>query len=227
MVSPMVVLYIFLGILAIIGVIVAALLAPVRVYIRYTEEDGLQYLAKYFWHVALDSEDSAYTQSAGTGTSSGRKSGKRKKKKTKSELETLCEYLGLEDISSITNAKKALEEKGLEQTLADLSVALRNLFDHLGKFLSTGVFKRFTLRVAVGDEDAAEAAMSYGKLCGIIYPTVTWLDSVMHFRRRTVDIRCDFQRKSTAVIFDGQLNYRLWHILVFLWVLDYLKRSIK
>lgn len=224
----MVVLYIFLGLLAIVGVIAGVVLSPVRIYIHYNEEDGLQYSAKFFWYTALDSEED--TQNDSTQKSTGKKTGNGKnvkKKQEKTGLESFCEYLGLEDIASIANAKKALSQKGLEQTLNDLSVALQNIFGHIGKFFSKGVFRHFTLRVVVGDEDAAEAAMSYGRICGIIYPAVTLLDSAMKFRRRTVDIRCDFAKESTSVAFDGQLNFRLLNILVFLWDLDYLKRSIK
>ena len=69
----------------------------------------------------------------------------------------------------------------------------------------------------------------FGRYCGIIYPTVTLLDSAMTFRRRTVDLRCDFEKESTSVMFDGQLQYRPWHFVLFLGglIMNYLKRSVK
>jgi hypothetical protein len=112
--------------------------------------------------------------------------------------------------------------------LADLGAAVAQLFGRIGKLMSRGVFQVFTLRVVVGDEDAADCAITYGRLCGLIYPTVTLLDSAFTYRQRTVDIRCDFNREDIDLFYDGVLRYRPWDFVCFLGglVINYFKRSV-
>ncbi len=229
----MVVLYIFLGIFALLGLILAL---PIQICLHYTQEDGFQFKLKFAWIPLVDStKEKPEKQKPEPKEEKEEPKKKKKEKKDKSKKKgnsaasALLNFLGLGDIAGIANVKKALDQKGLLQMLSDLSVAVGKIFARIGQLMARGVFQHFTLRVVVGDEDAADAAMTYGRICSIIYPTVTLLDSAMTFRRRTVDLRCDFGEEQTTVIFDGQLNYRPWHFVLFLGglIMNYLKRSVK
>ena len=225
----MVFLYILLGFFAFIGLILAM---PLGIGLHYNREDGFQFKLTFAWIPLVDStkekpekpEKAPKEQKEQT-----EKPKKEKKKKGNSAVSALLNFLGLGDIASIANAKKALDQKGLIEMLSDLSVAVGKIFARIGQLIARGVFRKFTLRVVVGDPDAADAAMNFGRICGIIYPTVTLLDSAMTFRQRTVDLRCDFEQEETSVEFDGQLNYRPWHFVLFLGglIINYLKRSVK
>lgn len=227
----MVVLYIFLGLFALIGVILAL---PLQIYLRYSPEDSFQYKLKFAWISLIDSTkekpekpDEAKEQEEKNEDKKDKKDKEKKKKGSGSSF--LLTFLGLEDIASIANAKEALSRKGLTGLFGDLATAVGKIFLRIGQLLGRGVFKNFDLKVKVGDADAAEAAISYGRMCGIIYPTITLLDSAMKFRRRAVDISCDFEEEKTTFSFDGQLNYRPWHFVLFLGglIMNYLKRSVK
>ena len=224
----MVALYIFLGIFTLIGLILAL---PLQICLHYTPDDGFQFKLKFAWISLVDSakEKPEQPEPEQKEEKPKEKKEKTKKKKGSSAANGLLNFLGLGDIAGIANVKKALDQKGLLQMLSDLSDAVGKIFARIGKLMARGVFKHFTLRVLVGDEDAADAAINFGRYCGIIYPTVTLLDSAMTFRRRTVDLRCDFEKESTSVMFDGQLQYRPWHFVLFLGGLfmNYLKRSVK
>lgn len=225
----MVVLYILLGFFALIGLILAL---PIGIRLHYTREDGFQFKLTFAWIPLVDSskeKPKKPEKAPKDQTEKPKKEKKKKKKESKSALTPLLNFLGLGDIASIANAKKALDEKGLLQMLSDLSVAVGKIFARIGQLIGRGVFRQFTLRVVVGDPDAADAAMNFGRICGIIYPTVTLLDSAMTFHQRTVDLRCDFEEEETAIVFDGQLNYRPWHFVLFLGglIMNYLKRSVK
>lgn len=232
--SPMVVLYIFLGLFALIGVILAL---PLQIYLRYSPEDSFQFKLKFAWIPLVDSSkekpEKPKEEKKSKDNKSGKNSDKDKKKDTKDKKKSsggssLLNFLGLGDIASIANAKEAFDQKGLLQMLGDIATAVGKIFARIGKLLGRGVFRRFDLQILVGDEDAADAAIAYGRYCGIIYPIITLLDSAMTFRNRSVDIRCDFEEESTIVRFDGQLNFRPWHFVLFLGglVINYLKRSV-
>lgn len=227
----MVVLYIFLGIFALIGVILAL---PLQIFLSYSPESSFQFKLKFAWIPLVDSTketpDKPKKQEQDTSDSKTDKNKKKneKEKSGSSAGSSILNFLGLGDIASIANAREAFDQKGLLQMLGDLATAVGKIFARIGKLLSRGVFRHFDLQILVGDEDAADAAITYGRLCSIIYPTITLLDSAMKFRNRAVDIRCDFEEESTVVRFDGQLNFRPWHFVLFLGglVINYLKRSV-
>ena len=227
---PVIVLYIFLGLLALIGLI---LFLPIQICLAYDGEGGFRFRLKFAWIPLFDSTkekpDKADKKEKKPKEPKESKDKKKKKKKSGGALGPLLDFLGLKDIASIANAKKAIEKKGLTGMLSDVSRAVGDISSRIGQLVGRGVFKHFTLRVTVGDRDAADAAITYGKICSILYPLITMLDSAMTFRRRTVDLRCDFERESTEVFFEGQLNYRPWNFLQFLGGLirNYLKRSVK
>ena len=60
---------------------------------------------------------------------------------------------------------------------------------------------------------AADAAYGYGLVCSAVYPLVGLLDGAFRFRRRSIDVRCDFDAETTSVDFLAQFNIRLWPIL--------------
>lgn len=227
---PMIFLYILLGIFAFLGLILAL---PIHICMHYDQEGGFQFRLKFAWIPLVDSSKEVPVkpkkekkEKKEPSEKDGKK--KEKQKRSSSGASSILGFLGLEDIASIANARKALDEKGLLLLLSDLRSAVGAIFARIGELLARGVFQVFTLRVTVGDTDAADCAINYGRYCAIIYPTITMLDSAMTFRKRTVDLRCDFAEESTSIYFDGQLRYRPWNFIQFLWglIMNYLKRSV-
>lgn len=203
--------WIILGIAAFFALLLAL---PVRISLHYTAEDGLRYRVKYAFLTLADSEAPEKPQKR-KKPSAKKEKGKRKTSSAGGAVQSLLSFLGLGDISSAANAKKAISEKGLLEVLRGVTEAVASLSRRVGRLLKKGVFKKFELRIISGDGDPAEAALHYGTLCAAVYPLLTLLDSAMKFRRRTVDIRCDFDAEGTQADFDGQLNYRPWHFVCF------------
>lgn len=215
-------LWVILGILAFFVLLFAL---PVRIFLNYTPEGGLRYRVKYAFLTLADSEKSDVPKKQ----PSAEKAAKEKKPTSGGAVQSFLSFLGLADISSAANAKKAIGEKGLSEVLRGVTEAVASLLRRIGRLLKKGVFKKFDLHIVSGDGDPAEAALHYGTLCAAVYPLITLLDSAMKFKRRTVDIRCDYDSAGTQADFDGQLNYRPWHFLCFacglLW--RYVKQNFK
>lgn len=207
----MLALYIILGILALIVLLLAL---PLRIYLRYAPEQGFQFRVKYLFLTLADS--SKETQPKPEKPSGKKKPAAQKKKGGGKATETLLDFLGLKDVSSKLNFKRAVADKGLLATVSDVTASVRDLLSRIGRLVKKSVFKRFDLRVTVGDSDAADAAMHYGTVCAAVYPLLTLLDGAMKFKKRTVDIRCNFEQDDITAAFDGQLNYRPIHIVGFL-----------
>lgn len=221
-------LYIVLGIFAFFALL---FWLPIQIYVWMPPDGALQYKLRYACFSLVDSTKEKKPKPEKQKKEEPPKEEKppKKKKKGGGVVSAVLKFLGMEDIASIANAKKAISEKGVCGLLSDLASAVGAIFARIFKLLRKGVFKRFTLGIVVGDSDAADAAMTYGTVCGTVYPVLTMLDSAMKFKRRDVDIRCDFEREETQFSFDVQLNYRPWHFICFVFgmIWNYLKRSVK
>ena len=215
-------LWIILGIVAFFALLLAL---PLRIFLSYTEEKGLQYRVKYAFFPLADSEKPEKAEA--TAPKKQKSRAEKPKKAAGGAAQSLLSFLGLEDISSAANAKRAIDEKGLLETLHGVTEAVGSLLRRTGRLLRKGVVKRFDLRIVCGDGDPAEAATQYGAVCAAVYPLVTLLDSAMKWKRRKIDIRCDFNAEGTHASFEGQVNYRPWHFVCFacglLW--RYIKRN--
>ena len=206
----MTVVWILLGILFFFALLLAL---PLRIFLRYTEENGLQYRVKYAFLPLADSEKPKNAEEV--AAKKQKDTAEKPKKASGGAVQSLLSFLGLEDISSAANAKRAIDEKGLLAVLHGVTEAVGSLLKRTGRLLRKGVFKRFDLRIVCGDGDPADAALRYGTLCAAVYPLLTLLDSAMKCKRRKVDIRCDFDAEGMQASFDGQLNYRPWHFVCF------------
>lgn len=217
----MLALWIILGILALLALL---LVLPLRIYLKYDADGGLRYRVKYLFLTLADSEAPEKPEQP------VKKAAEAEKRRSGSGTAAkLLSFLGLEDVSSAANAKKALNEKGLAEMICGVFGAVKTLFSRISRLVCHGEFRRFDLRIVVGDTDCADAAMNYGELCAAVYPLLAFLESKLKFRRRNVDLRCDFSAESTEAVFDGQLNYRPVYLLEFLLGLvgQYLKQDKK
>ncbi len=212
-------------ILAIIALIVLLLALPLRIYLRYAPEQGFQFRVKYLFLTLSDSTK----EQASKKPEQPKLPAAQKEKGGGKATERLLDFLGLKDVSSKMNFKRAFDEKGLLEIIRGVSASVKDLLSRIGKLVKKSVFKRFDLRIAVGDSDAADCAFRYGTVCAAVYPLLTMLDGAMKFKKRDVDISCDFERESTTAVFDGQLNYRPIHVVGFLFGLiwRYIKQSVR
>lgn len=183
----MIALWIILGIFALIALLLSLKL---RVFLVYLPDGRLDIYVKYLFFTFRASEE------------------------PNEELtQMVFSVLGLRDIGSVANAKHAINSKGVSTTLNELLGVLKTLLSRVWWLLKRGVFKQFNLRIVVGEEDAADAAYGYGLVCSAVYPLVGLLDCAFRFRRRSIDVRCDFDAETTSVDFLAQFNIRLWPIL--------------
>ena len=202
-------------ILAIIALIVLLLALPLRIYLHYTPEAGFQFRVKYLFLTLADSTKEKKPKQP-KKPSGKKKPAAQKKKSDGKATEKLLDLLGLKDVSSKLNLKRAIDNKGLIETIRGVFDAVRELLSRIGKLVKRSVFKRFDLKISVGDSDAADAAFHYGEVCAVVYPLLTLLDGTMTFKKRNVDIGCNFEQDNITAIFDGQLNYRPIHVVGFL-----------
>ncbi len=221
----MVAVWILLGLAALLALL---LLLPLRTRLHYDDAHGLTYRVYYAFVPIADSEQPPKPRRRPARAAAGgkRKPGKQPASRSGS-VGSLLRFLGLEDLRSLAAARRALDEKGFCALLADLREAVGALLSASLGVLRRAVFRQLSLQIVVGDDDAADAAMRYGRTCAAVYPLLTLLERTFRVRRRTVDLRCDFDAEETSVRFDALIHFRPWHLLCFLLRLtaNYVKRS--
>lgn len=219
----MVALWILASLIALIWLLLAL---PLRIFLSY-ENETLSYCIKYAFISLIDSEKPPKKETPKKQTTEAET--QKPEKKNSDSVKKLLNFLGLSEISSAVNAKETIKAKGITGLISSVYAAVKKLFARIFKLVRKGVFKKFDLRITVGDDDAAEAALQYGQICAVTYPLMELLKNTMKFRKPHVDIRCDFEAEKSQINFSGQLNYRPWHFVCFAvgLIVNYFKNKMK
>ncbi len=126
-----------------------------------------------------------------------------KGKKSSQEKESVLDKL--RRLSSENDSTSFFEF--LRETAALAAGSLKKLFHHI-------VIKKLSLDVSVAGEDAAQTALSYGKLCALIYPAVSVLVSQTKTKWYGVSVFPDFSEQAqTKAKFEVQSRVKVLFLL--------------
>jgi Protein of unknown function (DUF2953). len=84
--------------------------------------------------------------------------------------------------------------------------AAKKLFSHV-------VIQRIFVDIAVADEDAAQAAISYGCTCSVVYPAMAVLVTRVKCKDYHIHIAPDFNEKECRIFFTCEIKTKLLFIL--------------
>lgn len=178
------------------------LLLPVRVYAAYREELSLKVGYAFFSFRLLPPKKEKEKPPA---PKKKKKAAKKPPQKPVSQAE--------KPPSQAKELKKKAKEilhyeglSGLLELLKDVGeIAVgtgKKLFAHF-------TLKKFDLLLTVGGEDAAETALTYGKLCGAVYPVVGTIVTACKCRKYGVTVQPDFDAPETQGEFEARGQIRL------------------
>lgn len=105
--------------------------------------------------------------------------------------------------------KELLKGKGLSGLLSLLGAFAKLAASSAQKLFSHLVIGRLFLSVQVAGEDAAETAVTYGRVCALAYPAVNTLVQVARCKSYEVHIFPDFNEKKTEICLQGRARIRL------------------
>ncbi len=176
------ILWAILGILAFLLLLTAF---PLVLSVRYEQEPYvfLRYLFFKF-HVAPVSEEAK---------ENGEDSEKESKKKLKKQGKVWFSFF-----------RSLWKEKGLSGLFFLLKEAVSLFTGTLKKLAPHIRVSRLLLQVQVGEANAAETALAYGKACSIVYPSVGALAGMTKCKKYAVEVSPDFESGSTVI--QGELK---------------------
>lgn len=208
---------VFLTVLLILGIVLASILGlvlllilillpmRVRAVVKYDEFDGFR-----FW--------------AGLGPIllklfPNNKKKQDSNKKDEEENEKKAEDFAEEPVKTVVEETVGDDEKATKpkkKGFGDNIKALKFLdyIDILEKatrhFLSKIYFQRLHLNIDVASADASKTAQMYGKLTGVVFPLLGYLDSKKKLKDGDVHIHPDFTSEKIKIVLDTEVCFRLF-----------------
>lgn len=194
----MIALWIFLGILALIVLLIAGgILLPVDLLLSLDQAKGFRIRYRLLGKIYGDE---------------AKEQKPKKKKKPNPIVESLKKSLGLEHLGSVDKLKSSLMRKGASETLKDTVLAFWEILDRIFWILKRCRITRCKVAVLCGGEDAP---LDYGTACAVVYPLVSYLESAAGLRPKAekITILCDDDRQETIVELEIFVRVRVVHIL--------------
>lgn len=120
-------------------------------------------------------------------------------------------------VSQIDTAslKKSIKESGLTTTVSSTYHILISLLKEIKDLLKFCTAKKLQIDIVCTGEDAAQAAINYGKCSSVTYPFLGMVHSVVKVKRgcEKINISCDYNSQNASFEYDILLSVRLCHLL--------------
>lgn len=110
--------------------------------------------------------------------------------------------------------KKTYRQKGLLGTVRYFSEILILLFKKLWWVVKHFKFRKFKLDLSVATNDAADTAIQYGKICGAVYPVISFLETNVDFKAKVINVSADFDKTKPEFKISTSVTTRIFFWLV-------------
>ncbi len=193
--------FVLLGLLVLLLLL---LVVPVRVRVRYTEA-----LAVTLWVLCVPIRLSPKAEKESPQKSTADKPKPKAETKPKKEKEKKPNKIK----ARFEHQAKELKEHGLAAAVAWLKEVVAALLKAAGRLLSAITVTDLTAFADIASEDAAQTALTYGKVCGVVYPALGVVEGKLKVKRQEVRITPAFCAEETRFGFDVRLKISVWRVL--------------
>ncbi len=188
--------FVLLGLLALVVIL---LLVPVRFRVRYAEE-----LSAVLWvlfvPIRLAPKKEQPDKPKKKTPAKAEKAEKPKKEK--------------KDVLSLKQHAEELKENGVAAAIEWLKEVVQHVLEATDRLLAAITVTNLVARVDIAGEDAAQTALTYGKICGAAYPALGVVESKLKVKKQDVQIAPAFCLEKTRFGFDVRLKISVWRVVV-------------
>lgn len=133
----------------------------------------------------------------------------------------LKNIVGVSHLESKERLQSTVQDSGIAATIAGTVFTLKLLLDRIFWLLPRAKVKKLHIVSVSAGEDAADAALHYGASCAVLYPLVSYLQTLTRVRKKAVNtnITCDFETAESTFELDIEISISvllalraLWHI---------------
>lgn len=159
--------------LSLLGLLVLLLISPIFVRIRYNEE-----LTVCVWVLGIP----VYRYS----------SGKPKREKPKKKADKPKKKTKEEKPSFFADLSKRLKTDGVGAVVAEIKELAGLVIGAARRVAHAVTVDRLQMDLIVASDDAAATAINSGRVCAVLYPSLTAIQSVICIRHRAVTVTPDY-----------------------------------
>lgn len=105
------------------------------------------------------------------------------------------------------------KQKTAKSWLPVLRKHWREILGAVGRILKAPTLDLLRLDIAVGDEDPAKCAISYGRICAAVGAGIPVVEGVFHVKKRQINVNCCFDQSGTEIGADVVLTLRVYQII--------------
>jgi len=176
-------------------IIGAILLLPVHIVVK-NDEGEFKFLIKVLFF-----------------TFGGKKAAKQKKKDN-IVTHAIKKALGIDTVKK-AQKEQSKQKQGLDFALGDIFRIVGNLLKELKSILKHCTVKKLWLKIRCTGDDAADAAIKYGRVCAVVYPFAALAHSVFKVKEKgkKLDIACDYEGDEDSYLFSIDIFVRLGRVL--------------
>lgn len=168
------ILFVILGVVvAIICLIILILLLPLTLELKYNEELILN--GKYLGITVFGDE---------------KEEKKRKKKSNASNGKDTQKY---------STIKETYKQKGLVGTVKYYGIVIKSFLKKFSWLVKRFKFRKLDIDLTIATQDAATTAITYGEVCGAMYPILSFLHSNINLKSKKININADFEKTNSEI----------------------------
>ncbi len=202
--------WVLLGLLALILLL---LIVPVRLRVKYGEE-----LMARLWVLCIpiklapkkEKPEKEPKKEKNPKKEKADKPAKKKKEKKKPDGEGKKK----KDFLSLKKRAKELKENGIMAAAAWLKELAGLVMTTLSRIVDAITVKKLYADGEIAGEDAAQTALTFGKLCATVYPALGIIESKLKVKKQQVRLVPAFCLEKTQFTFDVVVSVSLWRIVV-------------
>ena len=111
--------------------------------------------------------------------------------------------------------------KGVLGAVKEMISAFSLLPDAVLRATKGAKVRNLDLQVGITGQDAADAAITYGQVCSVLYPALAGIEHLVRIRRRNLRVEPNFLLERSNVCFDLRLRVSWWRLLYALFALSW------
>lgn len=123
--------------------------------------------------------------------------------------------VGLSKFKDLESIQKTVKEESLTESITQFSGVVISLFKQFLSLLKRCRVNKLYIKAVNAGDDAAEAAISYGAACAVVYTLVGYIEGVANVNRNAIDLdlSCRYDTDESEFFYDILVSVRVYKVV--------------
>lgn len=123
--------------------------------------------------------------------------------------------VGLSKFRDLESIQKTVSEGSLSESITEFSSVIISLFKQFLSLIRRCTVNKLYIKAINGGEDAAQAAISYGSVCAVVYTLVGYIEGVAKMKKNAtkLDLTCRYEKEESEFYYDILVSVRVYRVI--------------